>query len=206
MERTWKGGSVIHQDTTFLQSIRDPLIIVDTERTILHINRNCAAIYGKAHLQADLKGKKCYEEFYNRSAPCNPCHIAPVMETLRSYITEQWETLPDGSRRCGEVRSYPVFSRENDLFAVTTIIVDITEKKLRQSQNAPPPTDIKFSLSKRETQVLELISQGCTNPDISKKLSISINTVKTHVVSIFNKIGVNDRTQAAIMAVKLHLL
>jgi PAS domain S-box-containing protein len=197
---------MIHHDTKFLQSIMDPLIIVDTERTILHINRNCATIYGKANLVEGLTGKKCYAEFYNRSAPCEPCHIAPVMETRRSHVTEQWETLPDGSRRCGEVRSYPVFSHRNELFAVTTIIVDITEKKLQESRNGKSPVNIKFNLSKREKEILELISQGCTNPDISEKLAISINTVKTHVVSIFNKIGVSDRTQAAIVAVKQNLL
>lgn len=198
---------MLHRDTMFLQSIRDPFIIVGTDRTILYINRNFAAIYGKAHLLEELKGKKCYAEFYDLPAPCRPCcHITPVMETRRSSIVEQWETLPDGSRRCGEVRSYPVFDRRDELVAVTSIIVDITDKKLQESRGAPPQTPIKFDLSKREIQVLELISKGCTNPEISDILSISINTVKTHVVSIFNKIGVSDRTQAAIVAVKQHLL
>lgn len=197
---------MIHHDTRFLESIRDPLIIVDTDRTILHINRNCAAIYGKQAFHNDLIGKTCYAEFYGRSRPCTDCHIEPVLVKGRSYTSERWETMPDGSRRCGEVRSYPVFDRQNRLFAVTTIIVDITDKKQRASRDAAPPGDIQFSLSAREKQVLELISRGCTNPEISETLAISINTVKSHVVSIFNKIGVSDRTQAAIIALKQDLL
>ena len=197
---------MIHHDTRFLQRIRDPLIILDTEKRILHVNRNCAAIYGKTRVLKRLVGKKCYREFYDRKTPCTPCQIKPVIERQRSHIAEKWETLPDGSRRCGEVRSYPVFDKQNKLVAVTTIIVEITQKKMQESRNEPLPVNIKFGLSKREKQILDLISKGCTNPEISEMLSISINTVKTHVVSIFNKIGVSGRTQAVIVALKQHLL
>lgn len=55
-------------------------------------------------------------------------------------------------------------------------------------------------LSRRELSVLRFIVQGATNREISEYLGISPHTVKSHVVHIFNKLGVNDRTQAAVMA------
>ncbi|KSV58833.1 response regulator [Acetivibrio ethanolgignens] len=58
------------------------------------------------------------------------------------------------------------------------------------------------SLSKREIQVLELIAEGNFNKEIAEKLFISEKTVKNHVSSIFKKIDVSDRTQAAIYAIK----
>lgn len=58
------------------------------------------------------------------------------------------------------------------------------------------------SLTSREMEVLELIADGMMNRDIAKKLFISEKTVKNHISSIFRKLDVNDRTQAAIYAFK----
>ncbi|HSH36215.1 response regulator transcription factor [Schnuerera sp.] len=57
-------------------------------------------------------------------------------------------------------------------------------------------------LTKREYEVLTLIAEGLNNRDIADKLYISEKTVKNHVSSIFKKIEVNDRIQAAIFAFK----
>lgn len=58
------------------------------------------------------------------------------------------------------------------------------------------------SLTNREYEVLSLIAEGLNNKDIAKKLYISEKTVKNHVSSIFKKLEVNDRIQAAIFAFK----
>ncbi len=63
-----------------------------------------------------------------------------------------------------------------------------------------------FSLSKRETQVLRLLSDGLSNTEIAVHLAISPHTVKTHVTHVFNKIGVADRTQAAVLAARLGMI
>lgn len=57
-------------------------------------------------------------------------------------------------------------------------------------------------LTKRELDVLRLISKGCSNKKISDGLSISERTVKNHISHIFRKIDVEDRTQAAVFAIR----
>lgn len=66
--------------------------------------------------------------------------------------------------------------------------------------------DIQLTLTVREMEVLRLVAEGCTNPEISQILAISCHTVKTHVVHIFNKLGVNARTQAAVWAARNRLV
>ena len=61
-------------------------------------------------------------------------------------------------------------------------------------------------LSDREIEVLKLVSIGMFNKEIGKKLDISERTVKNHMVSIFKKIDVADRTQAAVFAIKNNLV
>ena len=61
-------------------------------------------------------------------------------------------------------------------------------------------------LTKRELEILELIVGGCNNAQIAEKLYITVGTVKTHVRSILNKLCVDDRTQAAVRALRSGLV
>jgi DNA-binding NarL/FixJ family response regulator len=61
-------------------------------------------------------------------------------------------------------------------------------------------------LTSRELEVLQLIVEGKSNPEIAETLFISIHTAKAHVGSILNKLCVNDRVQAAIKALKENLV
>ncbi|MCL6638083.1 MAG: response regulator transcription factor [Firmicutes bacterium] len=63
-----------------------------------------------------------------------------------------------------------------------------------------------MGLTRRELEVLRLVARGDNNRSIAGKLYISEKTVKNHLTSIFQKMGVTDRTQAVIQAVKLKLL
>ncbi len=58
------------------------------------------------------------------------------------------------------------------------------------------------ALSKREMEVLRLMAQAKSNPDIAEELVVSIRTVQTHIGSIFSKLGVSSRTEAVIFALK----
>lgn len=61
-------------------------------------------------------------------------------------------------------------------------------------------------LSSRELEVLQLLVEGHSNPEIAARLYLSPHTIKTYVRSIFNKFGVNDRLQAAVFAVRHQLV
>jgi DNA-binding NarL/FixJ family response regulator len=61
-------------------------------------------------------------------------------------------------------------------------------------------------LSPREHEVLQLLTQGQTNREIAQQLIVSVSTVKIHVEHILSKLGVSDRTQAAVRAIELGLL
>lgn len=61
-------------------------------------------------------------------------------------------------------------------------------------------------LTKREIEVLVKVAIGVTNRDIANSLNISERTVKNHISNIFKKIGVTDRTQAAVFAIKNDLI
>jgi DNA-binding NarL/FixJ family response regulator len=69
---------------------------------------------------------------------------------------------------------------------------------------APPAAPVaQDGLSIRERQVLDLLTSGCTNRQIAERLVISSSTVKVHVEHILAKLGVGDRTQAAVRAIQL---
>jgi NarL family two-component system response regulator LiaR len=65
---------------------------------------------------------------------------------------------------------------------------------------------LKLNISKRELEVLSLLSQGFTNQQIADQLFISLNTAKTHISNIYNKLDVSNRTQAISKAKQIGLL
>jgi DNA-binding NarL/FixJ family response regulator len=63
-----------------------------------------------------------------------------------------------------------------------------------------------YPLTQRELEILELIVAGCSNGQIAEKLYITVGTVKTHVRNILNKLCADDRTQAAVRALRSGLV
>lgn len=72
------------------------------------------------------------------------------------------------------------------------------------TRNKQPDSEIP--LTQRETQVLRHLALGLSNKEIAQSLEISIETVKEHVQHLLRKMGVNDRTQAAVWAVRKGLV
>jgi DNA-binding NarL/FixJ family response regulator len=70
---------------------------------------------------------------------------------------------------------------------------------------SPPPrqehSHPDAGLTKRESDVLQLLAKGCSNREISRQLFLSEKTVKAHLAAVFRKLGVTNRTQAAMVAV-----
>jgi DNA-binding NarL/FixJ family response regulator len=65
-----------------------------------------------------------------------------------------------------------------------------------------PDTAIAAELSERERDVLRLLARGLSNADIAGQLHLSEGTVRNYVSAVFAKLGVSDRAQAAIMALR----
>ena len=72
----------------------------------------------------------------------------------------------------------------------------------RKSAAASPNGDLEITLTRREREVLEQVAHGLTNKQIGQQLHISAETVKEHIQNILRKIGVSDRTQAAVWAAR----
>nr|SFZ88240.1 Two component transcriptional regulator VraR [Loigolactobacillus rennini] len=77
----------------------------------------------------------------------------------------------------------------------------VTSKMMHRLTHRQEP-NLYEELTKREIEVLKLIAQGKSNQEIADELYITLKTVKTHVSNILSKLQVEDRTQAAIYALK----
>jgi DNA-binding NarL/FixJ family response regulator len=82
------------------------------------------------------------------------------------------------------------------------LVRDVLRRVARETP-APLPVAPPDLLSTREREVLELLARGCTNREIAEQLVITASTVKVHVEHILAKLGVSDRTQAAVQAFEL---
>jgi DNA-binding NarL/FixJ family response regulator len=85
------------------------------------------------------------------------------------------------------------------------ILEQVQQKTPVQSNHHQSPIKLGI-LTHRELDVLQLIAEGCSNATISKRLYITTGTVKTHVGNIMNKLCANDRTEAAVIALRSGLV
>lgn len=86
------------------------------------------------------------------------------------------------------------------------IIEEEVSQKLLEKRDQVDQRKLYEYLTKREIEVLALITEGLTNQEIAERLFITIKTVKTHVSNILSKLEVSDRTQATIYAFKHKLV
>jgi two-component system response regulator DegU len=69
-----------------------------------------------------------------------------------------------------------------------------------------PSSDGERVVTRREEEVLQLIADGCSTPEVAEKLYISQKTVKNHLASIYQKLDARDRTQAVLRAVRMGIV
>jgi DNA-binding CsgD family transcriptional regulator len=203
-------------------SIRAPFGIFDRDRRIIWINKSMAFIHRCDQDQAI--GKLCHEALKGCEHPCKECFLVEAIANGRTQVREMGMVVPGSGMRWGEVQAYPVRDEQKRVSAVIIIVFETTankralqqqknytkflEQQLRSKENrreqAAPGGDVILNakLSRRESDVLRLVTEGYTNVQIAELLSISAHTVKSHVNSLFNKLGVNDRTQAAVLAAR----
>jgi DNA-binding NarL/FixJ family response regulator len=130
----------------------------------------------------------------------NPGYLARAISGGASgYLSK--ETDPDQIVRAVQAAA------AGDELIDRTLLRAALEHAVDPSPPSPEPTELEVDpLSDREREVLRLIVSGLSNQAIGDALSISLPTVKTHVQHILQKLHVSDRTQAALLAVRHHLL
>ncbi|MGO9312137.1 MAG: LuxR C-terminal-related transcriptional regulator [Syntrophobacteraceae bacterium] len=213
------GMSDIFFDTIF-QGIDFHCNVIDRNYRIVWHNRVVD--------EGQRAGLFCHEFYQNRKEPClERCPVRYVLESGEPCMVERkrLQKLPNGLSRWGEIRAFPIFEEAGRVSFVATIGFDITDRKLAtEKQQGRMATlqrrleqlsltgagqtaeKILAPLTGRESQVLRLIAGGLSNIEIAEVLSLSPHTVKSHVIHIFNKLGANDRTEAAIIAARLKLI
>ena len=72
--------------------------------------------------------------------------------------------------------------------------------------DVPDTGDDDRVITKREEEVLQLIADGCSTPEVAEQLYISQKTVKNHLASIYQKLDARDRTQAVLQAVRMGIV
>jgi DNA-binding NarL/FixJ family response regulator len=77
--------------------------------------------------------------------------------------------------------------------------------ELRRLDKAHETEDDRL-ITKREEEVLQLIADGCSTPEVAAKLFISQKTVKNHLAAIYQKLDARDRTQAVVRAVRMGII
>ena len=96
----------------------------------------------------------------------------------------------------------------------TTVSAGLAAAMLAQAKSlteeapasATPPTGEEPIISKREEEVLQLIAEGASTPEVAERLYISVKTVKNHLASIYQKLDTRDRTQAVLQAVRMGIV
>lgn len=114
--------------------------------------------------------------------------------------------------RCGRAGFAGYVARNASIDSLCTTLGEIVEGRLtcppeiagcllralfrKESGSAPPESDSDPNLTKRESEVLELLGQGLSNKEIGEKLCLSVATVKHHVHHILEKLNLQRRAQA----------
>ena len=92
----------------------------------------------------------------------------------------------------------------------TAVSPELAESMLQQVQedqaSTPAGADEDSVISKREVEVLQLIAEGASTPEVAEQLYISVKTVKNHLASIYQKLDSRDRTQAVVRAVRMGII
>jgi DNA-binding NarL/FixJ family response regulator len=128
---------------------------------------------------------------------------------LTTYEGDQWvfdaiRSGADGYLLKDTPREALIAAIKDTMAGKTPVDPDVAGKLFSHvaQKTAAPNTEIINELSERELDVLRLLARGLSNADIAERLYLSEGTVRNYVSSIFTKLGVTDRTNAAVLAIR----
>jgi DNA-binding NarL/FixJ family response regulator len=88
----------------------------------------------------------------------------------------------------------------------TALSPRLAASMLAEVRRGGPHAEAEKVVTKREEEVLQLIADGCSTPEVAEQLFISQKTVKNHLASIYQKLDARDRTQAVLQAVRMGIV
>jgi DNA-binding NarL/FixJ family response regulator len=134
---------------------------------------------------------------------------------LTTYVADEWVF---DAIRAGAAGYLMKDTRRDDLIAAVKGTAEgrsyldpaIAGRVMQQAVSSPPAAASSEpqaeTLTERELQILQLLAQGYSNPEIAQRLHLARGTVRNYVSVVLQKLGVSDRTQAAIEALKRGLV
>ena len=139
-----------------------------------------------------------------------------VVLTVRDDDEKLFEALKSGAQGylLKDIRSHKMLemlhSAMNGEVAITPslagrVLAEFRRMSLNQGRDVERPNEDN-SLTERELEVLSLVAKGASDRDVAEKLTVSLNTVKTHIRNILSKLRVNSRREAARLAQSKGLL
>lgn len=218
-----------------LKSLRVPLAVIDNEFRYFWLNREMARLYRTqpervtgqicyriSHHQAGpcrdcpvaavqrsgrRESSQKYKDFPDGNRKYGEVSAFPIYGPQKKIVATLVMVIDITDKIVVDVDSaYQTLARAMPSLqgAMQQFRYPFAPKRAPQKKGRPQATN--HHLTHRETQVLHLLAKGCSNTQIASRLGISPHTVKSHVIHIFNKLGVNDRTQAAVAAIKRQII
>jgi len=174
--------------------------IMDMMKVLPKTNcRECGYTTCMAFAAALMKGKAATEHCPSLARPIHENAVYPVFDDQGRIKTTLSLRISTSDLK------QTIKAQQNKI-----LMLEASLKSYQQYDNvsgrSAPVRSTDFGLTAREVEVLKLIAEGYTNNEISGMLFISAHTVKSHMINIFNKLNVNDRTKAAVMATREKLI
>ena len=133
----------------------------------------------------------------------DPNHLSEALKAgAAGYVQKEATT----TETIGAVRKVLEGESSLDQEVATRLLKRLMDDPEPEPNGRAKGESLSELLSARESEVLGLVARGCTNQQIGRTLLISVSTVKKHVRTVICKLGVSDRTQAAVRAVELGVL
>ena len=192
-------GREPHPDRVQLisQTVLDAVVVVDDQRRIVRVNRSAARVY---RMPVDQLLRSRLDDF-------SPPEHAGILSDLWSKFASdgtQWGHYEirraDGTRAMVEYRACWDFGDGEHLIALREIAGRAGLEGELWARRA------RMGLSPRELQVLQLVAEGRSAPEIGELLFVSAGTVKTHLKNIYGKLGARDRASAVAEALRRGLI
>ena len=191
-----------------IENSQDSILVLDQDMELLYESPSAARLFAYG-----------WEKLVGRDPLgfVHPDDLSKVANNLNQLAQSPGESIcmigrarrRDGTYRVIEAIAHSLVH----IPAVNGIVIsmrDITERRwevedMLGGDMATLPVE-EYRLTESERQVLTLMAEGMTNPQISERLVISTSTVRFHVSNILHKLGVTTRTKAATLAMRQHLV